>query len=67
MAHAVNRFVKKETNMQREVRQMSPDEARAWCKVLRLNWITFSEDLVKDRSWVELLQIRANDQDTATA
>ena len=55
--------MKKETNMQREVRQVSPDEARAWCKVLRLNWITFSEDLVKDRSWVELLQIRANYQD----
>jgi len=55
--------VKKETNMEREVRQMSPDEARAWCRALRLDWITFNVDLVKGRSWIELLQMRANDQD----
>lgn len=52
---------KKESNWAREVRQMTPEAARAWCHVLRLEWMTFDVSKVKGRSYAELLQIRAND------
>ena len=54
---------KSEAHLDREIRQMSPSEARAWCRALRLDWVTFNVDLVKGRSWIELLQIRANQDD----
>lgn len=53
--------MKSESNWEREIRQMTPEEARAWCHVLRLDWITFNVEVVRGRTYRELLQIRAND------
>ena len=55
--------MKNETNWEREIRQMTPEEARAWCNVLRLDWMTFDVTRVKGRGYHELLQIRANESD----
>ena len=52
----------KDLYMQKEVSQMTPEQAIAWCEALRLDWLNFNTNEVKKPlTWIKALQIRAND------
>ncbi|MCP4881841.1 MAG: hypothetical protein GY905_14960 [Gammaproteobacteria bacterium] len=51
----------KPNEIKKEIDQLSTEEARQWCRVLRLDWITYDKSRsYGTRTWVQLIQERAN-------
>lgn len=52
----------KDQYMRAEINQLSPEQAIAWCEVLKLDWRRFDIAKVKGpTTWIKELQVRAND------
>ena len=48
--------------MIKEIQQMTPEQAVAWCEALSLDWLNFNvNETEKPMTWIKALQIRAND------
>jgi len=54
----LHQFTMKEIDI--EVQQLTPDQARAWCDALRVDWRNYiDEKASKPETWVNALQRRA--------
>jgi hypothetical protein len=52
----------KDTTMIKEIKQMTPEQAVAWCEALSLDWLNFDvREMDKPMTWIKALQARAND------
>lgn len=52
----------KDTIMIKEIKQMTPEQAVAWCDALSLDWMNFNvSEMGKPMTWIKALQARAND------
>ena len=48
--------------MIKEIKQMTPEQAVAWCEALSIDWINFNvSKMGKPMTWIKALQARAND------
>lgn len=51
----------KPNRIKQEINQLTPEAARQWCNVLRLDWQSFDiERTYGIETWVQLIQVRAH-------
>ena len=56
--------MKKPNRIKEEIDQLTPEDARLWCDVLRLDWMSFDVNRIYGTlTWVQLLQIKAHADD----